>query len=244
MKQLLRKFTKKLRAILLGIFHKDNPNLSYMITGVIAFVMVVIGMNLFIELTEDLKTVLLINYDKQISEFIISFRTPFLTDYFTFITNAADRNGYLIVLVLFAVITYLAFKKWRYVLQITGVLLLSSISNALLKRFINRARPTAEHLVNVTTLSYPSGHAMSAMAFYGFLMYLTYTFKMNIFLKVSLIVILFLFVLSVGLSRIYLGVHFPSDVAGGYIAGLFWASFCILLLNLTLFFKKDKIVSK
>lgn len=242
MTQILKQFIKKLRAILLEIFHKDNPNLSYIITGIIAFVMIVIGMNLFIELTEELKTVVLANYDKQISKFIISFRSSFLTDYFTFVTHAADRNGYLIALLLFTFITYLAFKKWRYIVQITGVLLLSSISNILLKRFINRARPTTEHLVSVTTLSYPSGHAMSAMAFYGFLIYLIYTFKMNIFLKVCLIVILFLFILSVGLSRIYLGVHFPSDVAGGYIAGLFWVFFCILLLNLIRLFRKGNTV--
>jgi undecaprenyl-diphosphatase len=213
--------------------------LSYVITGIIAFVMVVLGMNIFIELTEHLKDDILANYDKQISEYIVSFRTPWLTDYFTFVTHAGDKYGYLAVLVTFALITYLAFKKWRYVLQITGVLLLSAVSNLLLKRFINRARPTAEHLVNVTTLSYPSGHSMSAMAFYGFLMYLIYTFKMNIFLKVSLMITLFLFVLSIGISRIYLGVHFPTDVAGGYIAGLFWVFFCILLINLIHLFRKS-----
>ena len=240
MRELLKEFIKKIRAILFSIFNKDNPNLSYIITGIIAFVVVVLGMNIFIELTEHLKTEVLASYDKQISDYIVSFRTPFLTRYFTFVTNAGDRNGYLIVLVAFALITYLAFKKWRYVLEITGVLVLSAVSNILLKRFINRSRPISEHLVNVTTLSYPSGHAMSAMAFYGFLMYLIYTFKINTFLKVGLMIILFLFILSVGISRIYLGVHYPSDVAGGYIAGLFWVFFCILLLNLIRIFRKSQ----
>lgn len=240
MRELLKEFTRKIRAILFSIFNKDNPNLSYIITGIIAFIMVVLGMNLFIELTEHLKDDLLASYDKQISDYIVSFRTPFLTTYFTFVTNAGDKYGYLIVLIAFALITYLAFKKKRYVLQITGVLVLSAVSNLLLKKFINRARPLSEHLINVTTLSYPSGHAMSAMAFYGFLMYLIYTFKMNIFLKIGLLIILFLFILSVGLSRIYLGVHFPSDIAGGYMAGLFWVFFCILLLNLIGIFRKSK----
>lgn len=241
MRELLKEFTRKIRVILFSIFNKDNPNLSYIITGIIAFVMVVLGMNIFIELTEHLKDDLLASYDKQISDYIVSFRTPFLTTYFTFVTHAGDKQGYLVVLFAFALITYLAFKKRRYVLQITGVLVLSAVSNLLLKKFINRARPLSEHLVNVTTLSYPSGHAMSAMAFYGFLMYLIYTFKMNLFLKVGLLIILFLFILSVGISRIYLGVHFPSDIAGGYMAGLFWVFFCILLINLIHIYRKRKV---
>jgi len=243
MKQLLKEFINKVRIILFSIFNKDNPNLSYIITGIIAFVMVVLGMNIFIELTENLKDDVLVSYDKQISEYIISFRTPFLTTYFIFMTNLGDRNGYLIALLLFAAISYLVLKKWKYVLQITSVLLLSSISSFLLKKIINRARPTAEYLVTVTTLSYPSGHAMSAMAFYGFLMYFVYNFKINLFLKISILIVLFLIILSIGLSRIYLGVHFPSDVAGGYIAGLFWVFFSILLLNLIHIFRKDKTVS-
>ncbi|WP_291726335.1 phosphatase PAP2 family protein [Bernardetia sp.] len=240
MKQILKDFIRKLRSILLSIFNKDNPNLSYIITAIIAFIVVVGGMNIFIELTEHLKKDLLADYDKQIADYIISFRTPVLTKYFTFITHIGDRNGYLIALALFTLITYLAFKKWKYVIQITSVLLISSASNIMLKRFIDRARPDIEHLVSVTTLSYPSGHAMSAMAFYGFLIYLVSTFKMNIFFKTSLIVVFILIILSIGISRIYLGVHFPTDIAGGYVAGLFWVFFCILIINLVHIYRKRK----
>ncbi len=241
MKQILKEFIRKLRSILLGIFNKDNPNLSYIITAIIAFIVVVGGMNVFIELTEHIKEDILASYDTQIADYIISFRTPFLTRYFTFVTHVGDRNGYLIALALFAIITYLAFKRWRYVLQTTGVLLLSSISNIMLKRFIDRARPSAEHLVTVTTLSYPSGHAMSAMAFYGFLIYLCYKFQMNKFLKIGIITFFVLLILSIGISRIYLGVHFPTDIAGGFIAGLIWVIFCIFIINLIDIYRKKPV---
>ena len=58
-----------------------------------------------------------------------------------------------------------------------------------------------------------------------FIIYLVYKFKMNIFLKFILITLLSLLILSIGTSRIYLGVHFPSDVAGGFIAGAIWVFF-------------------
>src|SRR5690606_6802708 len=106
-------------------------------------------------------------YDQQITDFIIAQRSPPLTQYFIFMTDVGDIYGYLIVLILALIISMVFFKRWRSVVQTVLVLLLASISNVMLKRFIDRARPSIEHMVSVETLSYPSGHAMSAMAFYG-----------------------------------------------------------------------------
>ncbi|HER41011.1 MAG TPA: phosphatase PAP2 family protein, partial [Salinimicrobium catena] len=105
-------------------------------------------------------------------------------------------------------------------------------ANIALKRAFDRARPTIEHLVVVKTLSYPSGHAMSAMAFYGFLTYLVFQIKMKHWLRAILASIFIFLILAIGISRIYLGVHFPSDVAGGFIAGLIWVAFCVVLFNI------------
>lgn len=123
--------------------------------------------------------------------------------------------------------------------QTIFVLVVAFLSNVILKRFIDRARPGIEHLVNVETLSYPSGHAMSAMAFYGFVIYLFYRFKINIILKTLIIILLAFIILNFGISRIYLGVHYPSDIAGGYIAGFIWVVFCILIFNLVEVFRRD-----
>jgi len=239
MRQTLFQFIKEFGNFLRRTFRKDNPKLPYIITVLAALVIVVAGINIFIELTEELKENDLGIYDQQISDFIVSFRTPMLTDYFIFITNVGDVYGYLIVLGIAIVVTSLYFKNWKYILQTVFVLLLASISNVVLKRLVDRARPGVEHLVVVETLSYPSGHAMSAMAFYGFLIYLFYRFKINPFLKYIIIFLLIVVILSIGISRIYLGVHYPSDIVGGYIAGLIWVFFCILLFNLGEVFRKD-----
>lgn len=239
MRQTLLAFIKSFRSFLWRTFHKDNPKLPYIIIIIVAFIVVVGGLNIFIELTDELSNDVLAQYDRQITDSIIAHRSPALTYYFIFMTDVGDFYGYLTVLILSLIVSLVFFKNWRYIAQTVLVLLLASISNTMLKRFIDRARPGIEHLVSVETLSYPSGHAMSAMAFYGFLIYIFYTFKMNRWLKYSIIILLLLIILSIGISRIYLGVHYPSDILGGYIAGLIWVFFCILIFNLAEVFRRD-----
>jgi len=233
--KLLKELIKKLR-VLLG---KYDVTLPYFIAILLALVIIVGGINVFIELTDTLTTHELRYYDDKITEYIISFRSSSLTDYFTFITHIGGLYYYIGVVVLSAVVSLFVFKKWKYMAQITLVLALSSLSNLVLKRFINRARPDIEHLVTVETLSYPSGHAMAAMAFYGFLIYLFHKFKMLKIIKYTIIFLLTILIISIGLSRIYLGVHFPSDVAGGFIAGAIWVIFCIILFNIIEIFRRD-----
>ena len=239
MRKTIKLLIDKLRSFLRAKFHQYDVTLPYVITVVIALIIVVGGINLFVELTETLKTELLAEYDQQITEYVISYRSPTLTKYFIFVTNVGDVYGYAIVLAGFTLMSIFVFKNWKYISQIIFVVLLSAISNLILKRFVDRARPGIEHMVSVETLSYPSGHAMSAMAFYGFLMFLFYKFKINVFLKIGVILLLGLLILSIGLSRIYLGVHFPSDIAGGYIAGFIWVVFCILVFDLIAVFRRD-----
>ncbi len=239
MRLILTKFIRQLRAFLASQFRQYNRKLPYIITATIGLIIMVGGINLFIELTENLKTEVLADYDTRITQYIITFRTPARTQFFLFVTDLGGLYGYLIVLAIWALLSYAIFKSCKYVAQTTLVLVLASVSNMTHKRFIDRARPGIEHLVSVETLSYPSGHAMGAMAFYGFLIYLIYTFKINKFLKLGLITILIVLILSIGISRIYLGVHFPSDVAGGFIAGFIWVIFCILIFNMIRIFKRD-----
>ena len=239
MRKTLYELIQKVKAFLVRNFHQYNSKLPYIITVIVALIIVIGGINLFIELTDELKDELLPQYDQAITDYVISFRTAALTKYFIFFTNIGDLYGYLIVLAISSFISYFFFKRWRGVVQTIFVLVVASLSNVILKRFIDRARPGIEHLVSVETLSYPSGHAMSAMAFYGFVIYLFSRFKINIFLKTLIIILLIFIILNIGISRIYLGVHYPSDIAGGYIAGFIWVVFCILIFNLVEVFRRD-----
>ena len=172
MRQSLYQFISKIRTLLSDKFQQYDAKLPYLLTVLIALIVVIVGVNAFIELTDTLESEMLNKWDTKVTDYVISFRTPALTKYFMFVTDIGDLYGYLVVMGLFVSISYFIFKRWKYVAQTALVLLLAAISNVILKRFIDRARPSIEHLVSVETLSYPSGHAMSAMAFYGFLIYL------------------------------------------------------------------------
>lgn len=239
MKEFLKLLVDKSKLVLSQKFRQKNPKVTYILLSVVAFIIAVLSIHLFLELTENLKADYMATIDTNVSQYIISFRTPTLTKYFTFVTNVGDSIGYICVFAILTLIFYIMFKNWKYVLQLAFISLLSLSSNLILKQIINRARPSSKHLVIVESLSYPSGHAMSAMAFYGFLIYLFYTFKINSYVKIVAIAIFSILIVSIGISRIYLGVHFPSDVAGGFIAGFAWVILCVLLLNVMRIFKED-----
>lgn len=239
MQKELKVFIDKFRAFLSEKLKEHSQKLPYFIDAIISLLIVVFGIKLFVELTENLKTEVLAEFDTSIAQYFTSIRTPFLTKYFVIVTDIGDVWGYLGVFLLCTLLFYFYFKGWKYVIQLASVLVLALSSNLILKEIINRERPTLAHLVTVKTLSYPSGHAMTAMAFYGFLIYLITTFKIRIFYKIGLILVLVILILSIGISRIYLGVHFPSDIAGGFIAGFIWVIFCVLILNLIKIFKRD-----
>ncbi|MGB5980837.1 MAG: phosphatase PAP2 family protein [Nonlabens sp.] len=230
---------KDLRNFLQKHSSKYADQLPYLIIGFISVLIFVGGISLFINLTDSVRDNTVSEYDESISDAIVAYRSPFLTDYFTFVTEVGDAIGYVVVFILCTLIFYLVFKNWKYVVQIATVMILALSSNLILKQIINRARPTAEHLVEVKTLSYPSGHAMMSMAFYGFLIYLIHHFKFSKGLTWLLTILMGVLILSIGVSRIYLGVHYPSDIAGGFIAGLVWVVFCAMMFQLIRIFKRD-----
>jgi hypothetical protein len=128
-RQILSFFIKTIRQFLADKLNQYNTTLPYLITMIIALVVVVGGINLFIELTETLKTELLTSHDTAITDYIISYRSPTLTSYFKFVTNVGDTYGYLIVLALFLIVSLFVTKRWKYVAQATLVLALATISN-------------------------------------------------------------------------------------------------------------------
>lgn len=218
---------------------RKNENAPFYILIIVMLAVCVFGLNLFIDLAEALKEEQLYTYDHAIQDWIISFRSPGLTPTVAFITDLGDRYAY------FAVVGVLAFllllkKRFWLVGQVFFVGIISALATIALKHTYMRQRPTIEHLVEIGGLSFPSGHALSAMAFYGFMIYLLFRFVRSKWVKIGLSVFCIFLILAIGLSRIYLGVHYPSDVAAGFVGGLIWMSFCIILFNLIELWKKRR----
>lgn len=232
MKQRLLEIVRWVRDFIRKHFNAKNEDLPYYITIIVSALLFIVALNGFVEITDELADHELTELDKSVTEYVISFRSQALTAYFTFATELGDRNAYIVITIFLAGYYFFKRRSWKFILQTTIVLLLATFSNIVLKRVFNRARPALEHLVTVNTLSYPSGHSMSAMAFYGFLIYLCLRYDMRRWLKMLLVLLLVVVILSVGISRIYLGVHFPSDVAAGFVGGLIWVAFCAVIFNL------------
>lgn len=110
-------------------------------------------------------------------------------------------------------------------------LIIVTIINNLIKIIFMRARPDINPLVIETSYSFPSGHSMISMAFYGYLIYIIYTHKNNIKVKWLLITLLSILILLIGISRIYLGVHYASDVIGGFCFGIAYLIIYISILK-------------
>ena len=220
---------------------RENPDRAFYFLIVFAIIVFVLGTNLFVELTQKVQGKTIDTFDNSVTDYVTSFRTPGLNSFFQFVTDLGDVYAYLVATTVATLFFFFKLKNKRFIFQLLGVLILSGLANIALKRAFDRARPTIEHLVVVKTLSYPSGHAMSAMAFYGFLIYLVFKIKMNHWLRIFLTLLFASFIFFIGLSRIYLGVHFPSDVLGGFIAGLIWVAFCVVLFNIIDLFRQRRV---
>ncbi|HWQ61496.1 MAG TPA: phosphatase PAP2 family protein, partial [Negativicutes bacterium] len=106
----------------------------------------------------------------------------------------------------------------------------AALLNFLLKHLFERARPDMFTVISVTGYSFPSGHAMVSLCFYGMVAYLLCRHLPRLAPQLLVYGLTAALVTAVGFSRIYLGVHYPSDVLGGYIAGGTWLLFCVSLL--------------
>ena len=97
--------------------------------------------------------------------------------------------------------------------------------NVALKALIARPRPEGFRLVEETGFSFPSGHSMAAMAFFGLLVWFAWHYVQSRPRRIALCVALGFVIAMIGLSRVYLGVHYASDVVGGFCVSLLWLAF-------------------
>ncbi len=101
----------------------------------------------------------------------------------------------------------------------------------LLKHLFSRERPSINEAIDAVGYSFPSGHSMGSLIFYGFLVYLIIRSSNREWLRWVSFAGLSLLVLLIGTSRIYLSAHYPSDVAAGYIAGMIWLVLSLMALE-------------
>jgi len=148
-------------------------------------------------------------------EKIYSFFEPIISDKITVIFRIITETGGAISLIVLTIIIIIWQKDLITKIAIPLNLILATGLNLLIKELVERPRPTLINLIQETGYSFPSGHAMVNTAFYGFLIFLIYTNVLEKKKRNILCILVALLILGICSSRIYLGVHYASDVFAG-----------------------------
>lgn len=155
--------------------------------------------------------------------------TP-LTGFMKVITYFASATilqiGYAVLILL-----YLILKNYKRAIEIAVIGIGGFLVNYLMKFFFHRVRPPNPLIEPLQDFSFPSGHATSGFIFYGLLVYLIWKTSIPKLFKYLIGSMLLLFSILIGFSRVYLRVHYPSDVIAGFCIGFAWLSLTIWLFE-------------
>jgi membrane-associated phospholipid phosphatase len=165
--------------------------------------------------------------DTFVRNFFLSIRSQGGADFFSALTWLGEWKILIFVLALIAVIFWLKDKK-EYVPAFLISVLGAGISGQLAKIIFERARPIGS-LETGDPFSFPSGHALIAVVFYGFLVYFFWRISKSQAQKYFGITLGSILILLIGVSRLYLDMHYFSDVLGGYVLGAFWLAIGIYI---------------
>jgi undecaprenyl-diphosphatase len=168
-----------------------------------------------------------ITFDVIILSWIHSLSTPWLDTFFLIVTNLGGVIS--IASITLLLLAYLSHKKqWQAVLVLLMTVGGAAVANLMLKLLFHRDRPSLWHpSVVETSFSFPSGHAMLSAALIMSIIFILWKTR----LRLTSIIIGTLLILLIGTSRLYLGVHYPSDVMAGWCASLAWIVIVVAVIK-------------
>ncbi|HEO8422373.1 phosphatase PAP2 family protein [Niallia sp. FSL W8-0635] len=173
----------------------------------------------------------ILSFDNTIIDFIQSYISEDLTIWVERVTFLGSVS---FITTAILIITILLLWRKKYALAIFFITAngLGALLNKLLKWFFKRERPDILPVIIEKGYSFPSGHSMGSLIFFGSCAYLCIHIVKSTGSKIIAYIIACLFIVLIGVSRIYLGVHYPTDVVGGYSIGIAYSAICILAFRL------------
>ncbi|WP_445491096.1 phosphatase PAP2 family protein [Niallia sp. 03133] len=191
---------------------------------------IVIGCSGFIAIANWVTSKDIIDFDQHIISFVQSYISDDFTPIMITISFFASIKWIAALVVLISGILCWR-KKWSLAIFLLCASGLGGLLNKGLKWFFKRERPDILPLVVEQSYSFPSGHSMGAILFYGSLAFIIIHLIKSAGIKLITVILMAIFILSIGISRIYLGVHYPTDVLGGYSIGIAFLYLCILCFH-------------
>ncbi|MDQ6709502.1 MAG: phosphatase PAP2 family protein [Candidatus Dormibacteraeota bacterium] len=137
----------------------------------------------------------------------------------------SDLGGEITVIVILAIalLALLIARRWVDALGVLGAVVGSLYLYEFIVRWVGRHRPPVQHLENPGGSSFPSGHVANSTALYLAILLAVFVFVRRRRLRVLLLAVALVLVTAIAVSRIYLGLHYPSDIAAGFLIGVGWA---------------------
>ncbi len=221
-----------LRKILTFWLQHIHPRLAPLLTtiGIVGLATCLLILFLLAELFEEVFEREAFAFDTHFLLWLHQFSNPSLNNLMLTITNLGNPNFVVVVVTLSLAVLW--WRRYRQEAKIFAIACLGAfILNTVLKLLFSKPRPELwDRLITEQSFSFPSGHALGSLVLYGFLAYLlaTYHPKFSQFIYSMAGVV----IAAIGISRLYLGVHWPTDVIAGYGVGFLWLMMCIAMLKL------------
>ncbi|WP_261753374.1 phosphatase PAP2 family protein [Tenuibacillus multivorans] len=213
-------------------------NKSY-IYIIILFLIIISSVYIFVEFADHLLEEEKFFFDREVRQYVNAVSTGTLDSVFTFITELGSVRFITVCSIMLSTFLFFFYRsrKWRIVYFLVAIIGIGILTKTL-KVLFERKRPNILEHYDGTGFSFPSGHSTGSMVFYGFIVYLTIRSHLQLSVKWLFGVLLSILILLIGFSRVYLGVHYASDVIAGHLLGLGWLVSCVLILEYTLWRKK------
>lgn len=198
---------------------------------------------LFAELSEELLHHELTSFDNGVVNLFKEIETSTIDRLYLVITELG--SVWFVTTLSIFLVAFLAIKlkdRWGilfFLLSVGG----SGALTWLLKQLYQRGRPSINQDIDAIGYSFPSGHSMGSLVFYGFIAYLVLRSNRSRVMKYISVIGLSGLIILIGTSRIYLGAHFPSDVLAGYFAGMVWLTLCLMGLEWVQWQNKSRLQS-
>jgi len=200
---------------------QQSPNARWFAVIPVSLGIAVGSLLLFAWLAEVVLSESVVRSDENIRAFVHQFASPTLTHAMQFITNFGDWQIILCgTLILLSVLAYL--RAFAYMKLVAITMTGGGILDGVLKDSFHRQRPDAFFVHQPTTYSFPSGHALISLCFYTLLAGIISLQWKQWWQRMLTWILATCTIATIGFSRIYLGVHWPSDVLAGYAAALMW----------------------